>query len=322
MLLKHLHKLTNEECGLTFGAKAFLDGTREGSVMLFHQNTFPYGAIGVVSFLWKPSEEVKSNDDMEISETRTLWIWAHPAFYQELLDELILLFRFTVVKNEADTDLNKVPCHDSFTENTSNSDHKISEETLSLLAKKKCTLTEVIKKKTTLDVEKTKLETRNVPSVRTPKYCSDGGSVEMVLLKDTLNRFRLTGPLSHAVLLESLHMANILKSDPRKNKPDSKEEEEEEEEKESVTDTICLQSNDVSSGECTTGKNVDWWTQFYGMSQHHKESWYYQTTLWQSLKGAASPAQLPPHSVLALTILDPRLQLPSKRTKAVPDDKG
>ena len=318
MLLKHLHKLTNEECGLTFGAKANLDGLREGSVMLFHQNTFPYGAIGVVSFLWKPSEEVKCNDEMEISETRTLWIWAHPAFYQELLDELILLFHFTAVKNEADTDLNKVACHDSYTENASNSDPKILEEAMSLPVEKKCKLTKVSEKKKKLDVEKTKLETRNVPFIRTPKYCSDCGSVEMVLLKDTLNRFRLTGPLSQAVLLESLHMASILKDDPGKNKRDSKEEEEEE----SVTDTICLQSNDVSSDDCTRGKNVDWWTQFYGMSQHHKESLHYQATLWQSLKGAASPAQLPPHLVLALTILDPRLQLPSKRTKAVPDNKG
>lgn len=270
----------------------------------------------MVRFLWKPSEEVKPNDEMEISETGTLWIWAHPAFYQELLDELILLFHFTAVKNEADTDLNKVACHDSSTENASNSDPKILEETMSLAVKKKFELTIVSEKRKKLDVEKTKLETRNVPFVRTPKYCSDGGSVEMVLLKDTLNRFCLTGPLSQAVLLESLHMANILKDDPGENKPDSKEEEE------SVTDTISLQSNDVSSDDCTRGKNVDWWTQFYGMSQRHKESWHYQAMLWQSLKGAASPAQLPPHLVLALTILDPRLQLPSKRTKAVPDDKG
>ena len=314
-----MHKLTNEECGLTFGAKAFLDGSQEGSVMLFHQNTFPYGAIGVVSFLWKPSEEVKCNDEMEISETRTLWIWAHPAFYQELLDELILLFRFTAVKNEADTDLNKAACHDSFIENASDSDPKILEETVSLPVKKKCKLTKVSENKKKLDVEKTKLETRNVPFIRTPKYCSDGGNVEMVLLKDTLNRFRLTGPLSQAVLLESLYVASILKDDPANSTPDSKKEKEEEE---SVTDTNCFQSNELSSDDCTRGKNVDWWTQFYGMSQHHKESWHYQATLWQSLKGAASPAQLPPHLVLALTILDPRLQLPSKRTKAVPDDKG
>jgi ribonuclease P/MRP protein subunit POP1 len=311
-----LHKLTNKECGLTFGAKAFLDGMREGSVMLFHQNTFPYGAIGVVNFLWKPSEEIKS-DNMEISETRTLWMWVHPAFYQELLDELILLFNFTAVKNEADTDLNKAACHESFAENAVTSDSKISEETTALPAKKKCKPVKVSQKERKLDIEKTKLETRNIPFIRTPKYCSDNGSVKMVLLKDTLNRFRLTGPLSQAVLLESLHIANILEADPSKNKPNS-----EEEEKSSVADTICLQSSHVSTDDCKTGENVDWWTQFYGESQHHKQSWYYQTTLWQSLKGAASPAQLPPHLVLALTILDPRLQLPSKRTKAVPDEKG
>lgn len=283
--------------------------------MLFHQNTFPYGAIGVVSFLWKPSEEIKSND-VEISETRTLWMWVHPAFYQELLDELILLFHFAAVKSEADTDLNKVPCCESFAEIASNSDFKMSAETMSLPVKKCKLTTKVNEKKKKLDVEKTKLETRNVPFIRTPKYSSDNGSVEMVLLKDTLNRFRLTGPLSQAVLLESLRIANILEGETGKKKPDTKEAES------SFGDTVCLQSSDVSTDDCTTGENVDWWMQFYRVSQHRKESWHYQASLWQSLKGAASPAQLPPHLVLALTILDPRLQLPSKRTKAVPDEKG
>jgi ribonuclease P/MRP protein subunit POP1 len=191
----------------------------------------------------------------------------------------------------------------------------MSDETTSSPAKKKRKLNKVNAKKK--DVEKTKLETRNVPFTRTPKYLSDTGSVQMILLKDTLNRFRLTGPLSQAVLLESLHIASILEVVLEKNKTDSKWGEDSLDMR-----TACLQSSDASPYDCKTGEGKDWWIEFYGVSQHRKESWHYQKTLWQTLRGAASPAQLPPHFVLALTILDPRLQLPSKRTKAVPDEKG
>lgn len=312
-LLEHLQKLTSKECGLTFGAKAFLDGTREGSVMLFHQNTFPYGAIGRVSFLWKPSEKLKSDDDTQLSETRTLWIWVHPALYQELLDELILLFHFTAINNAKDTEFNKLSCsNETFAEHSSTSDTGTSEEIISSPAKKR----KLNEKKVKKDVEKTKLATRNVPFIRTPKYRSSNGSIEMVLLKDTLNRFRLTGPLSQAVLLDSLHIASILEIASRKNKTDSKEGE-----KSLDISAVCLQSHNTSADNFKMGESEDWRMVFYGVS-HHKESWHYQETLWQTLKGAMSPAQLPPHLVLALTIQDPRLQLPSKRTKAVPDEKG
>lgn len=299
---------------MTFGAKAFLDGTREGSVMLFHQNTFPHGAIGRVSFLWKPTEELKSDNNMQMSEARTLWIWVHPAFYQELLDELILLFHFTAINNAKNIELNKVTCStEKSAENSSASDTGTSEETISSPAKKKRKLNEKEEKK---DVEKTKLARRNVPFIRTPKYHSSDGSVEMVLLKDTLNRFRLTGPLSQAVLLESLHVANVLEAVSMKNKADPNEGE-----KSLDVSAVCLQSLNMSADGLTVGESKDWRIIFYG-TPHHKESWHYQETLWQTLKGAVSPAQLPPHLVLALTTQDPRLQLPSKRTKAVPNEKG
>jgi ribonuclease P/MRP protein subunit POP1 len=314
--LEHLQKLTSKECGLTFGAKAFLDGTREGSVMLFHQNTFPYGAIGRVSFLWRPAEKHKSDDDTQMSETRTLWIWVHPAMYQELLDELILLFHFILINNAEDTELNKLSySSETFAENSSTSDTRTTEETIPSPAKKKRKLNEMKEKK---NVEETKLATRNVPFIRTPKYQSTNGSIEMVLLKDTLNRFRLTGPLSQAVLLESLHVANILDIVSRKNKTDFKERE-----KSLDISAVYLKSHNISADDFMVGEreSEDWRMVFYGES-HHKESWHYQQMLWQMLKGAVSPAQLPPHFVLALTIQDPRLQLPSKRTKAVPDKKG
>ncbi|XP_069702089.1 ribonucleases P/MRP protein subunit POP1 isoform X2 [Periplaneta americana] len=319
-LLGQLKMLTSKECGLTFEAKLYLDGTREGSVMLFHPNAFPYGAIGKVNFLWKPILHLKSESDMQECQTRTLWIWVHPAFYQEVLDVLISLFHFTEVNSSEDSALNKVifpsDVIDMLSDDPSISDMKALEKTSSP-AKKKRKLAENREKKK--DVEETKLAPRNVPFVRTPKYTSSNDSVKMTLLKDTLNRFRLTGPLSHSVLLESLNIAETIDVQSRKYKTSSKIQEES-----SDMDIICLGSSDECSAT-TEGKaeeDTDWWKSYYGESKENKESWHYQGELWKNLKRAASPAQLPPCSVLALTIQDPRLLLPSKKTKAVPDSQA
>lgn len=43
---------------------------------------FPLGAIAPVSFLWKPYTNQK-----EINH-RTLWVWVHPAAYEEALNTL------------------------------------------------------------------------------------------------------------------------------------------------------------------------------------------------------------------------------------------
>ncbi|PSN54054.1 hypothetical protein C0J52_03083 [Blattella germanica] len=271
-LLDSLQMLTSKDCGLTFGAKAFLKGTREGSVMMFHQNSYPLGAIGRVSFLWKPIVEEKTNSE------RTIWLWVHPAFYQEVLEELISVFNFI----QKESTLSSLVYPDTQSEFSSNSDGEDAEKDITSPMKKRVKFDGVKKKE---NVEKIKLGTRNLPFERTPKYQTRDGGIEMVLLKDTLNRFRLTGPLSQAALLESIQVANMME--------------------ENITEI----------------SETNWWKEFYTLSEDHKASWSYQNKLWESLRSTTSPAQLPPHSVLALTVRDPRLQLPSKRTKAVPDDQ-
>ena len=102
------------------------------------------------------------NRDLLTGINRVLWIWSHPAFYEEFKEEVLKVFR--AEKKEA---LEEDPCP--------NKRRKMEE------SKEK-------------DVNGKKLETRNVPFLRTPKYISS--SVAVTLLKDTLNRFRLVGPES------------------------------------------------------------------------------------------------------------------------------
>lgn len=148
-LRESFKRITSQECGPTLMAKCYQNGTREGEVDLFRTDSYPSGALARVSFMWKPSDDAR----------RTLWIFIHPSSYQEVLEEIISLFKLRNV-NRSDKE-----CADS------------------------------------------KDVTRNNSLIRNPRYSNDSTNVELVELKDTLNRFRLTGPLSNAVLLKALKPA-------------------------------------------------------------------------------------------------------------------
>ncbi|XP_064409906.1 ribonucleases P/MRP protein subunit POP1 [Latimeria chalumnae] len=96
-------------------------------------------------------------------------------------------------------------------------------------------------------------------------------------------RYRLTGPLSHCILSEALEVATVHKD-----------------------------TKDADRGAHT------WWSEHCKDSDHvslHNS----QRNTFQLLKGLGSPAEIPAGTVLGLTVGDPRLRLPKKRTKAMPD---
>lgn len=69
---------------LTFAAKVYINGEREGTVMFYKKDGYPSHPIGHVHFLWKPSD----------SGTKAIWIWVHPSFYNDVLKEIISNFNF------------------------------------------------------------------------------------------------------------------------------------------------------------------------------------------------------------------------------------
>lgn len=254
-LLNGFKTISSSECGLTMAAKCWLKGTRQGSVVLFHKDAYPYKVIGNVDFIWKPPS-------LELTGKRTVWIWCHPAFYSELVNVLIELFALkpwqtskidTVATNKS-TDANK------------------DEE------------------------EETKLSTKNVPFIRTPKYVNTELDIYMALLKDTLNRFRLTGPLSNAVLAKAFNEPLKFSDDININDDDDDNKERR---------LIRTKQTDV----------VKWWTT---LTNNNNEFQNYINLL----DDINSPTQFPPYTVIGCYIADPRLHLPSKRTKAVPKNGG
>lgn len=260
-ILQHLSQLTSTECGLTFSAKSTLSGNRQGSVTVFRKGKYPFNAIGRVCFMWRP--EQKDN-------RRTIWIWSHPAFYSEFLQELISLFEF---KEETTSEMECGPVVESGISN-------------SLTAEEE----KVVKK--SRNAEEVKTATRNIGKL--PKFLTLSNSITMYLLKDTLNRFRLTGPLAQVVLTEALQFVKIDSFIKR--------------------DRSEVKVMEVDGEE---RPRSEWLPEYYS-NENTLNSLKQQKAFWETvLPDINSANELPPNIIVAATVMDPRLSMPSTRIKAV-----
>ncbi|XP_053322750.1 ribonucleases P/MRP protein subunit POP1 [Spea bombifrons] len=113
------------------------------------------------------------------------------------------------------------------------------------------------------------------------QWTSKQASVTIRDLTMEIVRYRLVGPLSHCVLTEALRAAPLHKAAENPG------------------------PHSWWASYCTDPDNV------------HLHS--RQESLFQMLQGLEDPAQVPPGTILGLTLGDPRLNLPKKKTKAVPN---
>jgi len=65
--------------------KAYLSGSREGSVQLYYPHRFPYHFICPANFLWKQERIDISNNNNNKNRERMMWIWIHPAALKEVI---------------------------------------------------------------------------------------------------------------------------------------------------------------------------------------------------------------------------------------------
>ncbi|CAK9816947.1 Ribonucleases P/MRP protein subunit POP1 [Anthophora plagiata] len=228
-ILKETLKRHCNPLELSFAAKIFITGTREGTVMFFKKNGYPRFPIGHVHFLWRPNQ----------SNLRTIWIWVHPSFLDDFVAEIVSSFEF----------------HSDEARSTSSNDCFTSP--CSYINKKNCT---------------------------------------MNVHKNTLNRFRFYGPLTLSVLTKALRLPNF------------------DEKFDSKLDTAQFDDNQMECEEEDQSSDRSWYIEYYS-KQENIESWKIQKQLWQTLRTLHSPSQLPPNIVLGFTVLDPRFNLPNKRTK-------
>ncbi|CAG5127497.1 unnamed protein product [Candidula unifasciata] len=141
--------------------------------------------------------------------------------------------------------------------------------------------------------------------------------IRVVSLKDDLVKFRLYGPASNVVLSEVLQVADI-------ENIEIKNEDNKENKEEPASSSISGSSTDAGADKqvgslSLKDKDADvsagfWWKDFYS-STASRSYFLQQSDCWMQVRKCNSPAEAPSNCLLALTVRDPRLLLPPKKTK-------
>ncbi|XP_033112402.1 ribonucleases P/MRP protein subunit POP1-like [Anneissia japonica] len=84
-ILNVMNLITNRETGVNLSEERYLNGSHHGRTILYKDEKYPYEAIGPADFMWDPVEDSTSPLD---GRTRQLWLWLHPACYDEAFEEL------------------------------------------------------------------------------------------------------------------------------------------------------------------------------------------------------------------------------------------
>ncbi|XP_037933548.1 ribonucleases P/MRP protein subunit POP1 [Teleopsis dalmanni] len=254
---KGFQKISSSKTGLSITAKTYITGKREGHIQLFRNGKYPNGAIASVTFLWQPlqSEEQMSNENIK----RRLWIWVHPSAYQTVLMELLELFDMISIRNT--------------TVVIKSEDDKFEED----LIKTESDAKDSTKPKLNVKAERQlQFMTRTNAYERNKCYKNTNGTIELTELKNTMNRFSLTGPLSQSVLSHAFKP----KEYNLENEPDN------------------------------------WFRNFLEKNSDFQEFHTFQCKFWQNCEHLNTPATFISNMVIALNIEDPRIHRPQKRTKA------
>lgn len=261
---------------LTFNAKIYADGKREGTIMFYKKNAYPHHPIGHVHFLWR-------EDNVN---TKGIWIWVHPAFYDDVLTEIIENFNFQLEENTLDTESEA-----SQEKIKSQSEKKVSPELKIFL-------------------------TTKIPVYKNTQSC------ELLILRNRLNRFRLCGPLALSILTDALKVPKINQSFTNKLNGEKMlmDTEDESCEKKDLECKKNLWQMDVDVTD-ESENSIDAWFKTFYQSQENLEILKEQSSTFDKFRNLLSPNQLPPNMVLGLTVLDPRFFLPQKRNKSLPDSE-
>ncbi|XP_071117873.1 ribonucleases P/MRP protein subunit POP1-like [Haliotis cracherodii] len=162
-----LSHMVSDQTGPTLLGKQYVKGSKWGETVMFSQDQYPYQAIGRVSFLWRPPQSEDSTD-------RQLWLWSHPASFENIWQELVkcVTLEFGVSPLNEQTPLQ-------------NGKEKTDGKTEDCTPEK--------------------------PDLRDLQF--EAGGIKLKSLKDSLCRFRLTGHTSQAIVAEVLQPSDVSVAD-------------------------------------------------------------------------------------------------------------
>ncbi|XP_059140261.1 ribonucleases P/MRP protein subunit POP1-like [Physella acuta] len=84
-ILTALSHLCSEKTGPTFASKLTSLGTRHASLVLYKHDMYPYGAIGPVSYFWRPALPPHTTQS-------TIWVGCHLSIFSQVFDEITKCF--------------------------------------------------------------------------------------------------------------------------------------------------------------------------------------------------------------------------------------
>ncbi|XP_071964553.1 ribonucleases P/MRP protein subunit POP1-like [Antedon mediterranea] len=85
-ILKVMNCITNKETGINISDERYLNGSHHGRTILYKKYSYPYRAIGPTDFMWNAL--IKDGTTPSDGSTRQLWLWLHPACFDETIAEI------------------------------------------------------------------------------------------------------------------------------------------------------------------------------------------------------------------------------------------
>jgi len=339
--------------GPTFGAVCHISGTSQGQTVIYRENSYPLHAVGEVTFLWRPLS-VGTSSSSGGTVRRQLWIWTHPACYADVLTELKSVFRLSEADcrsvpviseiqhwdNEMVAGMQKrkkknrkrsdgascakraklgddgvvtvaaasqdgAECSLTSQQHTADCQSKLVEPlTDTTAASSSATYARDMNtesknnnngstESTTMTVQQG--DARLLSKMELVRNIYENGEVRLESLKDELCRFRLIGPKAHRVVVETFCLAEASCVDVSE-------------------DDAAAGGTDISPQVCTDLRHR-WWDDHL-VTEHGLAEAMHQAGSWKKVCEAQNSAELPPSSVHGLTVRDPRLFLPQRRTLA------
>ena len=254
--------------GLTVASRAYSIGSRAGRALMFRRNQYPQGAIGPVEFLWQPHDKIFSDSDTNGDQTsqtgKTCFDTTlpegsgHPTNSSKTDTKLWMIVSPAIhddVMTELSVAVEKFCCHGNPPPSGEPSDNCV----LLISAD---------------DEERSKVK------------------LTVTSLKDEFVQFRLIGPRSRAVVMETL-------------KPISDNPNTFSESKTKSTSSLA----DLSKIPIP----VPWWNGNETLPKHSR----LLNSHLETQKTARSAVPLPDGTVLGMVVEDPRLRTPAKKTDMV-----
>ena len=95
VVMESMNRMTDSRTGSVFS-----DGPGERTAVVFRPGQFPAGVVGEVSYMWRPQAGGTAED--------LLWIWVHPAFYQEFVNLMKEILKLESKENLGEPEMKKI----------------------------------------------------------------------------------------------------------------------------------------------------------------------------------------------------------------------